>query len=82
MVALADDRTVHVGRFGGVAAAFVLTPTGQLDTTEGAGGIIELPNSDVDAQFFAVVTSADGKRIAATTNAHAKGARLVVLDVQ
>lgn len=82
VVALADDRTVHVGRFGGVAAAFVLTPAGQLDTTEGAGGIIELPNADIDAQLFAVATSADGKRIATTTNAHAKGARLVVLEVQ
>lgn len=82
VVALPDDRTVHVGRFGGAAAVFVLTPAGQLDTTVGTGGILELPNAEIDAQFFAVAASADYKRIATTTNANAKGARLVVLEVQ
>lgn len=82
VVALADDRTVHVGRFGGVPAVFVLTPTGQLDPTVGTGGVLELPHADIDAQFFAAAASADGKRIATTTNAHDKGARLVVLEVQ
>jgi uncharacterized delta-60 repeat protein len=82
LVALPDDRTVHIGRFGGIPAAFVFTKDGQLDATVDGDGIIELANPKIDAQFFNVALSADGKRVAATTNAHNNGARLVVLEVQ
>jgi hypothetical protein len=73
---------VQVGRFGGTAAAFVFTPNGVLDVTVDGDGVIELADANIDAQFYNVAVSPDGKRIAATTNAHAKGARLVVLEVQ
>ena len=43
---LPGDRTLHVGRYGGLPAAFVLTPAGQLDETVGENGILELPNDD------------------------------------
>ena len=43
---LPGDRTLHVGRYGGLPAAFVLTPAGQLDDTVGENGILELPNDD------------------------------------
>ncbi len=81
LVAIAGDRVVEFGRYGGIAAAYVFNNKGQLDTTEGTGGIIELPHATIDAQFFNAVTSPDGKRIATVTNAHEKGARLVVLNV-
>lgn len=81
VVGLKDDRTVHVGRYGGVAAAFVLTKTGAFDTAVNGNGIIELPHASIDVQLFGVALSPDGKRIATTTSAHANGARLVVLEV-
>lgn len=79
LVVLADDRSVHVGLFGGVPAVFVLTPSGQLDTSVGTGGILELPNPTVSAQFFNAELSADGRRIAATTTTNSNGARLVLI---
>jgi uncharacterized delta-60 repeat protein len=82
IVALPDDRTVHAGRFGGNPALFVFTKDGQLDSTVDGDGIIELVNPKTDAQFFNIIVSPDGKRLAATTNAHNNGARLVVLEVQ
>ncbi len=81
VVALSDDRTVHAGRFGGNAAVYVFTPDGQLDTSEDGDGIIQLGHPTNNAQFFNAVLSADGTRIAVTTNANAAGARLVVLAV-
>lgn len=81
LVALPDDRTVHVGRYGGVAAAYVLTADGQLDLSEGGDGIIELGHPTIDSQFFNAALSSDGTRIAMTTNANDNGARLVVLEV-
>ncbi|HMR52823.1 MAG TPA: delta-60 repeat domain-containing protein [Amaricoccus sp.] len=81
-LALPGDRTVQVGRYGGVPAAFVLDASGQLDAGVSDDGIIELPHDSVDSQFFGAALSDDGSRIALTTNANVAGARLVVLDVQ
>ncbi len=78
---LPGDRILQVGRFGGIPAAFVLDATGQLDPSASEDGIVELPNDTVDAQFFGAALSPDGKRVALTTNAHAAGARLVVLEL-
>lgn len=81
LVGLADGRTVHVGRFGGNAAVYVLNADGQLDETQGDHGVIKLGHPTIDAQFFGAALSADGKHIAVTTNANAVGARLVILEV-
>jgi uncharacterized delta-60 repeat protein len=81
LAVLPDDRIVEVGRYGGNAAAYVLLPNGQLDTTVGDDGIILLPSPTINAQFFAAALSPDGTHIALTTNANAAGARLVVLEV-
>jgi uncharacterized delta-60 repeat protein len=80
-IALPDDRTLHVGRFGGIPTVFVLDKTGQLDTSVSEDGILELPHDGLDAQFFGAKLSPDGKRVALTTNTNAAGARLVVLDL-
>lgn len=82
LVALPDDRTVHVGYFGGVAAAYVFTKEGKLDTTVDGDGILELGYATIPAQFFNVVAAPDNKRLAMSTNANAAGARLVVLEVE
>lgn len=81
LVVLPDDRSIQVGRFGGVPAAFVLTADGQPDESVFGDGVIELPSDVVDSQFFGAALSADGKRVAMTTNNNANGARLVVLKV-
>jgi uncharacterized delta-60 repeat protein len=81
VVGLSGDRTLHVGRFGGVPAAVVLDASGKPDTSVSGDGIIELPNEKIDAQFFGVALSPDGKRVALSTNNHKAGARLVVLDI-
>lgn len=81
LVTLPDDRTVHIGRFGGVPAAFVVTAGGAPDASVFGDGVIELPSDTIDSQFFGVALSADGKRVAMTTNSNANGARLVVLKV-
>lgn len=82
MVILADGRTVHAGRYGGVPAIFVFTTAGQLDAGVDEDGIIELPNETTSAQFFNIALSPDGSRLAATTNNDAAGARLVILEAQ
>lgn len=82
IVVLPDDRTLHVGRFGGIAAVAVLTADGALDTTEGGDGIIELGHPSIDSQFFNAVLSADGSQVALTTNSNDNGARLVVLAIE
>ena len=79
VLGLPDDRTVHVGRFGGTAAIYVLTADGQLDTSVDQDGIFELPDANISAQFYAVAASADGSLVATTTNSDDNGARLVVI---
>lgn len=79
MVVLPDGRTVVVGRYGGVPAAFVLTIDGQPDTGVFGDGIIELSNPAVSAQFFGAALSPDGSRVAMSTNYDENGARLVVV---
>jgi len=81
VIALPDDRTIHAGRFGGNAAVFVMTAVGQLDAAEDGDGIIELGHPDIDSQFFNVVLSGDGTRVALSTNSNANGVRLVVLEI-
>lgn len=81
LAVLDDDRTVHVGRYGGNAAIYVLTADGELDTDEGENGIFELGHPDIGSQFYNVAVSSDGTRVATTTNEDSDGARLVVLEV-
>ncbi len=82
MIALPDDRTVQAGRYGGNAAVYVFDAKGQLDATQDGGGIIQLGHPTIGGQFFNAALSPDGKRIALTTSADPRGARLVVLEVQ
>lgn len=82
VVGISGDRTMHVGRFGGIAAVAVLDASGKLDAGVGEDGIIKLPNEAIDSQFFGAALSADGSRVALTTNANAAGARLVVLEIK
>lgn len=81
LVGLPGDRTLHVGRFGGLPAAVVLDASGQLDTSVSDDGIVELPHDSVDAQFFGAAVSPDGSQVALTTNNHVGGARLVILGL-
>ncbi|MCR6636895.1 hypothetical protein [Devosia sp.] len=82
LVGLPNDRTLHVGYFGGIPSAVALDSTGKLDTTVSEDGILALPNDTVSAQFFGAAVSPDGKQVALTTNNNAGGARLVILDLQ
>src|SRR5690606_3449633 len=79
---LPGDRTMHIGRFGGLPAAVVVDASGQLDTSVSGDGILELPNDAVGAQFFGAAISADGKHVALSTNNDKAGARVVVLELQ
>jgi uncharacterized delta-60 repeat protein len=79
VLSLPGDRTLHVGRYGGTPAVYVLTASGQLDTTVSEEGILELPNAALNAQFFGVALSPDGKHVAISTNNDKAGARIVVL---
>lgn len=63
LVLLGDDRVVHAGRYDGLASLFVTTKDGVLDETVGYGGTISYT---AETQFFKIVKSADGKRVAAT----------------
>lgn len=93
LVVLPDDRLVFAGRLGTSPALFVTTPDGELDETEGgvgagAGGGDTIPGAylyrplpGTTSHFFAVSLSPDKKRVAATTNGHADGAILAILDV-
>jgi uncharacterized delta-60 repeat protein len=81
VIALADDRTVHAGRFAGEPALYVIKADGELDTSVSDDGIVLLSNQQSNSQFFNVALSPDGTRIAATTNDNAAGARLVILSV-
>lgn len=82
LVGLPNDRTMHVGYFGGIPAVVVLDATGKLDTSVSEDGIIELPNDKVSAQFFGAAVSPDGKHVALSTNNNKGGARLVLLDIK
>ena len=82
VVGLPGDRTLHVGRFGGAPAVVVLDASGQLDTSVGGDGILELPNEAINAQFFGAAVSPDGKTVALSTNNDKAGARVVVLALQ
>jgi len=81
IVALPGDRTLHVGRFGGIPAAVVLDASGKLDTSVSGDGILELPNDTVGAQFFNAALSPDGKSVALSTNNDKGGARVVILSL-
>ncbi|MDF3071407.1 MAG: hypothetical protein K0R38_7008 [Polyangiaceae bacterium] len=94
LTVLADDRFVIAGRFGVSPALFVVTADGELDPTEGglkagpggtdtvAGAYLYAPLSGTTSHFYAIAKSADGKRVAATTNGHEEGALLAVLNVE
>ena len=45
-------------------------------------GILELPNDALNAQFFGVALSPDGKHVALSTNNDKGGARVVVLELK
>lgn len=93
-VVVGNDRVVFAGRLGTAPALFVTTAAGKLDTTEGGllagpggtntvpGAYLYAPLSGVTSHFFAIAKSKDGKRVAATTSAHADGALLAVLNVE
>jgi uncharacterized delta-60 repeat protein len=94
LVVLPDDRVVFAGRFGTSPALMVITEDGELDASEGGklagangsdafpGVYLYKPLSDSTSHFFAIAASKDGKRVAATTNNHADGALLAVLNVE
>ena len=81
-VGLPNDRTLHVGYYGGIPAAIVLDATGKLDTSVSDDGIIELPNDQTGAQFYGAAVAPDGKHVALSTNNNKGGARLVVLEIK
>lgn len=78
---LPDGRTVHSGRFGGTSAIFVVRPDGTLDESVGEGGRFMYPSDVLASQFFSLALSADGTRIAASTNSDPNGAVLAILEV-
>lgn len=83
LVVLPDDRIVYVGRFGPHPAIFVTTPDGELDASSGEDGrFLYDPLGANTSHFFRVALSPDGKRIAATTNNHASGVLVAVLEVE
>jgi hypothetical protein len=85
---------VFAGRLGTSPALFVTTADGELDDSEGGvgagasggdtipGAYLYEPLSGSASHFFALSLSPDKKRVAATTNGHADGAILAILDVQ
>jgi hypothetical protein len=96
-VAAANGATLRViaGRFGTSPALFVVTEDGELDPTEGGlkagpggtdvpvkGTYLYAPLSGATSHFYAIAKSADGKRVAATTNGHEDGALLAVLNLE
>lgn len=82
LVVLADDRVVHVGRFGPSPAIFVTAPDGEPDLTSGVEGRFEFDALTAPtSHFFKVVLSPDGKQIVAATSNHADGVLLAILDV-
>jgi uncharacterized delta-60 repeat protein len=82
IIALSDDRTVHVGRFGGQPAVFVVHPDGTLDESVGDEGRFISTTGGATSQFFNVALAPDGESFAATTNNDAAGARLAVFQIE
>jgi uncharacterized delta-60 repeat protein len=94
LLALPDDRVVIAGRFGTSPALFVVTKDGELDADEGGveagpggtdtvpGAYLYAPLSGTTSHFYAIAKSADGKRVAATTNGHDEGALLAILNLE
>lgn len=94
LVVLPDDRVVFAGRLGNAPALLVTTPDGELDPEAGglgagpggtdtiSGAYLYQPLSGTTSHFFAIALSPDKKRVAATTNNHADGVVLAVLDVE
>lgn len=64
LVALPDDRLVHVGVYDDYASVYVLDKNGKPDPSSGVNGVIEY---SYPAAFFKVALSPDGKQLAATT---------------
>jgi uncharacterized delta-60 repeat protein len=82
LVALADDRLVHAGRFGTSPAIFVVDADGELDASAGdEGRFVYEPLGENTSHFFRITVSSDGTRIAASTSNHAAGVLVAVLDV-
>jgi uncharacterized delta-60 repeat protein len=82
LVVLADDRVVHVGRFGPSPAIFVTAPDGTPDFASGIEGRFEFDALPAPtSHFFKVALSPDGKQIVAATSNHAAGVLLAILDV-
>ncbi|MEQ8799535.1 MAG: hypothetical protein RJQ08_00825 [Salinisphaeraceae bacterium] len=86
MVVLPDDRSIHVGYFGGVPALYVFTADGQLDTSVDDDGLILLPHDgtpQITQQFFTAELSADNTRLAVGTRGiDDAGARVVIVDLE
>jgi hypothetical protein len=82
IIALGDDRTVHVGRFGGQPTVFVVRPDGVLDESVGDDGRFFSTTGGATSQFFNVALAPDGQSFAATTNNDAAGARLAVFQIE
>lgn len=87
MVMLPDDRSVHVGYYGGVPAIYVLTADGEFDTSVDDDGLILLPHDEVtntdaavEQQFFTAELSADGKLAIGTRANDPAGVRFVLID--
>jgi uncharacterized delta-60 repeat protein len=82
LLALPDDRVVHVGRLGVSPAVFVTTPDGKLDKSVSDDGIFTYEAfPEMPSHFFAVAASADKKHIAAATSSHPSGVLVAVLEV-
>lgn len=87
MVMLPDDRSVHVGYYGGVPAIYVLTADGELDTSVDDDGLILLPHDEVtntgtavEQQFFTAELSADGRLAIGTRANDPAGTRFVLIS--
>jgi uncharacterized delta-60 repeat protein len=95
MVVLPDDRLVYAGNFATDPAIYVVTPDGSFDPENDVGALFRYTpltvtvttntttgvTSTSTSHFFRVVTSADGKLIAASTNQNVDGVRLAILKV-
>jgi uncharacterized delta-60 repeat protein len=97
VLALPDDRLIHVGKYGANPTIFVAKPDGTLDEGSGdaASGrfayapLVRAANDTVvppitaltTSHFFVVEASADGKKIAAATSNHELGVRVAFLSV-
>lgn len=91
VVALSDDRLVYVGNFATDPAIYVVPPDGAFDPSNDVGQLIRYtplttttnPTTQAvsTSHFYRVAVSADGKRIATTSNQNVDGVLLAVLKV-